>query len=86
MNTTKPPHNLEPQIGVGDEVYINRPQHATFSSGSAEEFSLREYRNFMPRKRGLYKETEVLSIHSSLMNMANKTEWQSTKRLQTKYQ
>lgn len=35
----------DPEVSVSDEVCLDRPQHITFPSDSAEEFARKEYKN-----------------------------------------
>lgn len=45
----------EPQIGAGDEVYIDRPHHTTFASDLAKEFAQKMYKKLNQHTHGAYK-------------------------------
>lgn len=51
----------DPKIVLIDDFYIQRPQHAGFSSDSTEEYAGKQYNHLMWRMQGPCKATEVQS-------------------------
>lgn len=49
----------EPQIHVGNELYIDLPQPAAFASHSGQEFARKDYSKLIRQTRRTYTVTEV---------------------------